>query len=344
MLRTLNKDTTDSEYQIFGAQSKSSNSDCASLVLGNYDDDTKLSYRLGEICVRDHYGNAASNGFGNLYFRTNGEGNTGALTNDRMCIMHNGNIGFGTVTPATKCDVAGTLRTQNIQIIGNSNKPINNLIAMTSLIPTILDGADVATVAPVYADASPPVSDSNVDAWRFVNDVASKKINWYFSYNSSNTNTYYKYKNLRTMYYKVRFNSVPTINTLPYIAIYDHTLGDGKDAAVWYRHRMNFLDFSESNFVTGKDYVFFVGNNPINDGFLNLVDENMVPVLYNSNIYGSYTGNSNEDRIQDSNVLKFIALNTSSSANVNSVDFTLSEFGYRIGSKITRYATSFSSI
>jgi hypothetical protein len=129
---------------------------------------------------------------------------------------------------------------------------------------------------------------------------------------------------------------VPTSNTLPYIAITDHTIP--------LNGRMNFLDFSQSNFVTGKDYVFYVGNNPVNDGFLNLVNENMVPVLYNSNIFGSYSGNVNENRIQDSNVLKFIALNTRAITNVNSVNFTLSEFGYRIGSKITRYATSFTSI
>jgi hypothetical protein len=232
---------------------------------------------------------------------------------------------------------------QSIQVIGNSNKPTDSLIAMTSLIPTVVDGADVATVAPIYADASPPVWDSNVSSWRFVNDAAGKKINWYFSYNSSNTNTYFKYKNLKTVYYKVRFNTVPTINNIPYITVYDHTLGDGQDGAAWYRHKMNFLDFSKSNFVTGTDYVFYTGNNPVNEGFLNLANENMVPVLYNSNIYGSYTGNSNENRIQDNNILKFIVLNTSSSASTNNVDFTMTEFGYRVGAKISRFATCFSS-
>ena len=60
MLRTLNKDNTDSEYHIVGAKSRASNADVASLVLCNYDDDSKTNYRLGEICVRDNYGNTTS--------------------------------------------------------------------------------------------------------------------------------------------------------------------------------------------------------------------------------------------------------------------------------------------
>lgn len=312
------------------------------LVFGNYDDDSKLSYRLGEICVRDHYGDSSNDGFGNMYFRTNGTGTTGTLSNSPMCIMHNGRIGMGTVNPSTTCDVMGTLRTQNIEVARTTTKPVENLIAMTSLIPTIVDGADTAVSAPIFADAAPAVMDSNLSSWRFVNDAANKKINWYFYYNSSNTNAYNKYKNVKTMYYKVRFNTIPTINSLPYVAMYDHTLGDGKDGAAWYRHKMNFIDFSSSNFSVNRDYVFYVGNNPITEGFLNLANENLVSVAYNSNIFGSYAGPSNENRIQDSNVMKFIVLNTSSSASLNNVDFTMTEVGFRIGAKLSRFATCYS--
>ena len=110
MLRSMNKDNTDTEYQIIGAQARSSNSDSASLVFCNYDDDTKLTYRLGEICVRDNYGNAESNGYGNMYFRTNGISTTSNNIQTQMCILHNGNVGIGTVNPNEKLTVNGILK------------------------------------------------------------------------------------------------------------------------------------------------------------------------------------------------------------------------------------------
>lgn len=116
MIRTLAKDGFDMEYMIMGAQSKNSNVDVASLVFLNYDDDTHCNYRLCEIAVRDHYGNTTSNGFGNLYMRTNGTGTLSNNLSNRMCVLHNGNIGVGTDTPSCLFDVAGEIKCHKMNV------------------------------------------------------------------------------------------------------------------------------------------------------------------------------------------------------------------------------------
>jgi hypothetical protein len=125
MLKTLAKDFTDVEYVITGAQSKSPNSDAASLVLCNYDDDSKLVYRLGEICVRDHYGSTCNNGYGNMYFRTNGQGTTSNVIDTRMTILHNGYIGINTTTPSCHLDVNGSLKCNSLEVVNRA--PISHV-------------------------------------------------------------------------------------------------------------------------------------------------------------------------------------------------------------------------
>jgi hypothetical protein len=112
MFKVLNKDNAEAEYKIIGARSQNSNEDIASIVFGNYDDDTKITYRLGEIAVRDHYGNSDMNGYGNMIFRTNGTGNSNVQ--DRITIMHNGYIGIGTHNPQAHLHVNGNIVASNI--------------------------------------------------------------------------------------------------------------------------------------------------------------------------------------------------------------------------------------
>ena len=86
MIRTLQKNNAKAEYTIVGARAQSSNEDIAVIVLANYDDDTKLTYKMAEIAIRDQYGTSNENGIGNMMFRT---GQT-----DRLTILHNGYIGI----------------------------------------------------------------------------------------------------------------------------------------------------------------------------------------------------------------------------------------------------------
>jgi hypothetical protein len=115
LFKTTNKDNTDTECRIIGARSKDSNADVASLVLENYDDDSKLTYRLAEVAARDHFGNAEKNGFGDLIFKTNSTGgNNKNAPTEKMCVSYNGNVGINTLQPMTKLDVNGDASLSNV--------------------------------------------------------------------------------------------------------------------------------------------------------------------------------------------------------------------------------------
>jgi hypothetical protein len=271
-------------------------------------------------------------------------------SDSKFTIANNGFVGINRSNPDYMLDLNGSARvssnikTQSIEIVGNSQRPIDNIIALKSLNPTILDAIDSA-VTPIFGGGNGAIYDSNIEAWRFVNDAAGKKIGWYFFGNSNTSNALYKYKNLKTVYYKIRFNgsNVPTDDMIPFISLYSLPTFDGNDGAFWYRHRMNHFNYTDMSIELGKDYVYYIGDNPVNCGFLNLVSEKPIRVHFSSNAYQAYVGPSNETRIQDNDIMEYIVLNTSSSATVNATDFTLTEFGFRFGTQINRFVTCYSS-
>lgn len=118
--KTLNKDNTEVEIVIAGARAQSSNYDISSATFANYDNDTSNTYRLAEIAVKDAFGNASSNGFGNLFFRTNGTGVLGSNISDRMVILWNGNIGISNMNPQYKLDVEGVMRVSSNILVGSN--------------------------------------------------------------------------------------------------------------------------------------------------------------------------------------------------------------------------------
>jgi hypothetical protein len=208
----------------------------------------------------------------------------------------------------------------------------------------LLDGS-LSSTNGVYGGGPGAVYDSNTEAWRFVNDSNTKKISWYFFGNSNTSNNLYRYKNLRTAYYKIRFNgsNTPGSEFWPAFSIYSLPKFDGQDAAVWYRARMNYFTFTDSNLQVGKDYCFYINEDPTTAGFLNIVCDKKIKVHFSSNQFQAYVGPSNTTRIADLDIMEYITLQTSSSAVINTVDFTMTEMGFRFGTEINRFITCYSS-
>jgi len=334
MFRVLSPDFKDNTVFIQGARSKDADDNIASLVFQNYDDDTKLTYNMASIAMRDSFGTSNDNGFGDLLFLTS--------SNERMRVKYNGNIGIGTSNPICSLDVNGMIRASSITLSGGLT-PMDNVLSTSSFNLTILDGSNTSTVASIYADGAPAIPNSNLSCWRFVNDATGKKINWYYMFNGSNANTTYRYKNLSTFYYKVRYNKVPTSTSkMPFVTMYDYPIGDGKDGASWYRHRVNYLGFPDMNIELNKDYLYYVGADPATKGFMNITADKKINVAF-SNVFGAYVGPSNDTGINGNDILKMIAVNTNSAEAVNSIDFNLLEVGYRIGPQLTRYATYYTT-
>jgi hypothetical protein len=125
--------------------------------------------------------------------------------------------------------------------------------------------------------------------------------------------------------------------------MYSLPLFDGKDNAVWYRSRMNYFGYTDSNYQLGKDYIFYINDDPAASGFMNLVAEKRIKVHFGSNQFSAFAGPSNESRILDTHILEYLVLSTNSASPLNAVDFTLTEIGYRFGANITRYITYFTS-
>ena len=107
MFKTLSKDYKDTYVYVQGAFSKNSNHDISGVVFQNYDDDTRLTYNMAAVTVKDNYGNNVNNGYGNLVFHTcPGDNN---LT-ERLRILHDGRVGINTQDPQSLLHVNGDLR------------------------------------------------------------------------------------------------------------------------------------------------------------------------------------------------------------------------------------------
>lgn len=105
MFRSLNKDNAENIVYIQGARSKGANSNIASLIFQNYDNDSKTVYSMASISVRDHFACSNIDGFGDLVFNTRDQESL-QLT-ERLFIANDGNIGIGTLTPKHKLEIMG---------------------------------------------------------------------------------------------------------------------------------------------------------------------------------------------------------------------------------------------
>lgn len=91
---------------IRGSKAEDKTNDIASIVFQNYDTDTSAVYKMAEISIRDEFGNASSNGIGNLLFKTNP---TGSNLVEQARLMYDGRMMIGTSNGSDTLTVDGTL-------------------------------------------------------------------------------------------------------------------------------------------------------------------------------------------------------------------------------------------
>jgi len=119
--------------------------------------------------------------------------------------------------------------------------------------------------AAVFADSSfAPTQDPSAllrDGWYFKNTTLNSKFNYYF-YDSSNPTSYPAITLGETSIYTVM--TFDAVSDGPILTIYTAPLGDGNDAAPWYRSRLNYSGYATPGFTPelGKKYLIYGGEEP----------------------------------------------------------------------------------
>lgn len=90
--KVRDKDNKANIISVQGAFSRGTSNDITGINFQNYDDDSKQTYNIASITVRDAFGSAEANGIGELLFSTN---TTGSNLSEKMRIKHNGQVCVG---------------------------------------------------------------------------------------------------------------------------------------------------------------------------------------------------------------------------------------------------------
>lgn len=93
MFRTFLQSNQENSIFIQGARNDDSVHPIASVVLQNYDLDTRKTYNMGALSVVDHFGDADSNGYGDLILRTTSDSSNLV---ERMRVQYDGRVFVGT--------------------------------------------------------------------------------------------------------------------------------------------------------------------------------------------------------------------------------------------------------
>lgn len=107
--RVLDTDNKTNSIYIQGSRATDTNNDISSVIFQNYDNDTKMTYDMAAIAVRDHFGDTSNNGIGDLIIKTNANGSSNM--NERMRITYQGDVLMNTIVPRGKLTVDGNIFT-----------------------------------------------------------------------------------------------------------------------------------------------------------------------------------------------------------------------------------------
>lgn len=232
---------------------------------------------------------------------------------------------------------------------------MNSLLGDT-VTTTVLDFSLYATnttVQNVVADGAMPLQNLTSiygGGWRYTNNASafpatinpatatSNKINWYF-FSNSTQNVAYLYSRFRTAFVRLQFASSSAVQSgnLPYLAMYTLPLSSGGNGGSWYRSRKCYTIPSSTPLVN-TDVVLYVGADPRECGFPNLNAAQYVKLTY-QNATITFTGPAGQTDIQPSECLSLMGWGTNSVSTTGSIDITVVEMGYGVGSVMNKVIT-----
>lgn len=187
--------------------------------------------------------------------------------------------------------------------------------------------SDAAALAAIYADEKPPIADVALNAWRFINTNTGYKINWYFgNFAASDSITY---QNVVSIFFIVKFHS--TVKK-PFITIYTQKLPN--QSSGWYGSKKTFTIYSPDTTSTSDTYLVYLKSDPTSSVASNLLDSFQHKTqIQNDPTDISFRSNNGQTDINNTDKMFLINLSTDSSAPANSVDFSITQFGFVLTNK-----------
>jgi len=231
---------------------------------------------------------------------------------------------------------------------------MNNLLSDT-ISTIVLDMNTYASntyVQNAIADAALPIANPTSmygGGWRYVNNASaypaiinpstsvSNKINWYM-FSNSTTNAAYAYSRFNTAFLRLSMalTSTTQAGNFPYVTVYTLPQGSGNGAS-WYRSKKSYT-VAVDVLPVGTDVILYVGTDPRLCGFTNLHATVFINLTYQHAAI-TYKGPVGQTDIASNEIISLIGWGTNSVSTTGSVDMTVCEMGYSIGSGLNRLLT-----
>jgi hypothetical protein len=204
-------------------------------------------------------------------------------------------------------------------------------VSLATLHPVVVDGDDAERAAKVYGTGRGPSRHPRWRGWRYENESSPGAVAWYFAANPAPTDGGFASRRLDTFYVRLR---VARGKPLPFVAVYTHPVACGS----WFGARRHYCapplpPVHSDDGMDGDeaDVVLYVGREPAEAGFLSLAPELTVRLQEDP------VARIGED--DGEGTVHLIALATDPAAPPGSLDFVVTEAGYRFGGRVQRVAT-----
>ena len=183
----------------------------------------------------------------------------------------------------------------------------------------------------IYADGDAPQPNTLLNTWSYSNQVANRKINWYFCSFYNNSIESLLWSNISSIFFVLRFESIAS---LPFLTIYTKN----QQSSYWYGKRKNYTQFSSTPPLHQWVLVYY-GSDPSSElgSYLpSIVATIPLQFVSDSITFKTYVGGTDLD---PNDSILFLTLSTDSSASVQTVSFSSFLMGYKTNSQTILHRT-----